>query len=259
MGVDITETFGQKAEDEQALPPSEEPEEEEDQHLIAFGVTDVDKKIGGGLPPNSLTLVEGDPDAGKSVVLRHLILGALKERYRISVFLSELTPREFLEKMDDLGMSAMDYYLLGRLALHRTNLRVDKDRAEHMLKRLLHHIEHADGHDVFVVDSITPLLFQFDERYILSFLATCRDLAEEFGTIIVSLHSYAVNESLRMRASSIVDAHLRLRIEEMGKQLVRTLEVAKVRGALKTVGNSVSFSVEPGLGLKSIPISRTRA
>jgi archaellum biogenesis ATPase FlaH len=41
--------------------------------------------------------------------------------------------------------------------------------------------------------------------------------------------------------------------------VVRTLEVAKIRGAVKTIGNAVSFSVEPGLGLKSIPISKTKA
>jgi flagellar protein FlaH len=76
---------------------------------------------------------------------------------------------------------------------------------------------------------------------------------------MVTLHSYAINESLRLRASSLCDAHLRLRIEELGKQLVRTLEVAKIRGAVKTVSNSVSFNVEPGLGLKSIPISKTKA
>jgi flagellar protein FlaH len=258
MGVDLAETLKQSAEDEQPILLDEQ-EEEEDQHLIAVGVTDVDKKLGGGLPRDTLTLVEGDPDAGKSVMVRHLIFGALKEGYRISVFLSEITPREFLKQMDDLGMDTMDYYLVGRLALFKTNFRVDRDRAEDMLKRMLRHIEHAEEQDIFVVDSITALLFQFDERYVLSFLATCRDLAEEVGTIIVSLHSYSINESLRMRASSIVDAHLRLRIEEMGDQLVRTLEVAKIRGAIKTLNNSVSFSVEPGLGLKSIPISRTKA
>ncbi len=258
MGADITETLKLEAEDEQPIP-LDELEEEEDQHLIAVGVTDIDKKIGGGLPRESLTLVEGDPDAGKSVVVKHFIFGALKEGYRVSAFLSEITPREFLKEMDDLGMDTMDYYLVGRLELFRTNFRVDRDRAEHMLKKMLSHIEHAEDKDVFVVDSITALLFQFDARFVLSFLATCRDLAEEAATIIVSLHSYSINESLRMRAGSIVDAHLRLRIEEMGDQLVRTLEVTKIRGANKTLNNSVSFSVDPGVGLKGLPISRTKA
>ena len=120
-------------------------------------------------------------------------------------------------------------------------------------------METSEDSDIFIVDSITPLLFQFDARFVLSFLATCRDVASLGSTILVTLHSYAINESLRLRAGSIVDAHLRLSIEELGAQVVRTLEVLKIRGAVKTIGNTVSFNVEPGLGLKSVPIQKTKA
>jgi flagellar protein FlaH len=241
--------------------PQEEPEEEEEprERLIGVGVMDIDKRLGGGLPPNSLTLVEGDPDAGKSIVVQQLTFGALKEGFNASLFLSESNSRSFLDQMDSLGMSSLDYYLIGRLSLYQGDLRVSKEIADHILRRLLRHIEASDQRDLFIVDSITPLLFQFDEHYVLSFLANCKELSEMGRTIIVTLHSYAIGEALRFRADSIVDAHLRLRIEELGKQLVRTLEVAKIRGAVKTADNAVSFTVQPGMGLKSVPISKTRA
>lgn len=244
--------------DEREAVAEEEPQEEAPR-LISVGVMDIDKKLGGGLPADSLTLVEGDPESGKSVVIQQLMFGALKEGFKAVVFLSESTRREFLGQMDSLGMPTTDYYLVRRLSLFETNLRVDHDKAERIMRRLLKYIEDSAGQDLLIVDSITPLLFQFDARYVLSFLATCKELANLGKTIIVTLHSYAINESLRFRADSIVDAHLRLKIEELGKQVVRTLEVCKIRGAVKTIGNSVSFSVEPGIGLKSIPISKTKA
>jgi flagellar protein FlaH len=259
MDVDLAETLKQTSQIEAEPPDPVEEDEEEEPRLIAVGVMDIDKKLGGGLQPNSLTLVEGDPDAGKSVVIQQLTYGALKERFRTVLYLSETNTRDFLGQMDDLGMSTTDYLLLGRLSTYQANLRVDKEKAEALLTQLLRHMEKSDSRELFIVDSITSLLFQFDERFVLSFLATCKELADIGRTIMVTLHSYAINESLRLRASSICDAHLRLRIEEMGKQLVRTLEVCKIRGAVKTVDNSVSFSVEPGLGLKSIPISKTKA
>jgi flagellar protein FlaH len=237
----------------------EEEEEEQQPRLIAVGVMDIDKKLSGGLPPDTLTLVEGDPEAGKSAIVQQLLYGALQEGFTAAAFLSEMSTREFIAQMDDLGMPVLDYFLLGRLSLYQTNLRVDQERAERITRRLLRYIEEADGPELIVVDSITPLLFQFDARYVLSFLATCKELANLGRTIVVTLHSYAINESLRLRADSIVDARLRLRIEELGQQVVRTLEVCKIRGAVKTIGNSVSFSVEPGMGLKSIPISKTKA
>ena len=258
--VDATGAVQQGLEEEQPPASVEEPEEEEQRkRLIAVGVMDIDKRLGGGLPPESVTLVEGDPDAGKSVVVQQLSFGALKEGLKVDVFLAESSAREFLQQMDSLGMSTTDYYLLGQLSLYQTNLRVDREKAERILRHLLRHIEECDDRDLFIVDSITPLLFQFDEHYVLSFLANCNELASRGRTIITTLHSYAMSESLRFRANSIVDAHLRLRIEELGDQLVRTLEVAKIRGAVKTAKNTVSFNVQTGLGLKSVPISKTKA
>jgi flagellar protein FlaH len=258
--ADITGTLQQELQEEQPPAAVEEPEEEEaTKRLFAVGVMDIDKRLGGGLPPESITLVEGDPDAGKSVVIQQLSFGALKEGFKVDVFLAESTAREFLQQMDSLGMSTTDYYLLGNLSLYQANLRVDREKAQRILSHLLHHIEECNDRDLFVVDSITPLLFQFDEHYVLSFLANCKDLADRGRAIITTLHSYAMTDSLRFRANSIVDAHLRLRIEELGDQLVRTLEVAKIRGAVKTARNTVSFTVQTGLGLKSVPISKTKA
>jgi flagellar protein FlaH len=258
---DAAKTLQQQLQEEEPAAPIEEPEEEQEQkqRLITLGVMDIDKRLGGGLPADSLTLVEGDPDAGKSVVVQQLTFGALKEGFKTSLFLSESNSRGFLDQMDSLGMSSTDYYLIGRLSLYQKNLRVERERADNILQKLLRHIEDSDRRDLFIMDSITPLLFQFDERYVLSFLANCKDLADVGRTIIVTLHSYAIGEALRFRADSIVDAHLRLRIEELGKQLVRTLEVTKIRGASKTADNAVSFTVQPGMGLKSVPISKTRA
>lgn len=227
--------------------------------LLTMGVMDVDKKLGGGLPLATITLVEGDPESGKSVILDHLSYSALKEGLTVSAFLAESTPREFLDQMDSLGMSSTDYYLLGKLSLYSARFRVEQEEAEQLTSRLLKYLEKSAASDVILVDSVTPLLFHFDDRFVLSFLATCKELAGQGKTVIVTLHSYAINESLRLRANSIVDAHLRLRIEELGGQTVRTLEVMKIRGAVKTVGNSVSFTVEPGIGLKTVPISKTKA
>ena len=45
----------------------------------------------------------------------------------------------------------------------------------------------------------------------------------------------------------------------MRDQVMKVLEVAKVRGAEKTTGNIISFDVEPGLGMRIIPVSNAKA
>jgi flagellar protein FlaH len=54
------------------------------------------------------------------------------------------------------------------------------------------------------------------------------------------------------------DAHLKLRSEQDGNRMVKTLEVAKVRGAGSMTGAVVGFEVEPGWGMRVIPISKAR-
>lgn len=261
QAVDPTAMLAAEPVNDEDLGKYDDPDEEEEEQptLIAMGVMDVDKRLGGGLPLDTITLVEGDPESGKSVVVEQLAYNALKSGLKVVAFLSETSAREFLDQMQSLGMQSTDYYLVRRLSLYQVNLRLEQEKAEALMRKLLKYIESADGPDVIIFDSMTALLFQFDARYVLSFLATCKELANMGRTILVTLHSYAINESLRLRADSIVDAHLRLRIEELGKQVVRTLEVSKIRGAVKTIGNSVSFTVEPGIGLKSVPISKTKA
>ncbi|MCK5140490.1 MAG: flagellar accessory protein FlaH, partial [Thermodesulfovibrionia bacterium] len=60
------------------------------------------------------------------------------------------------------------------------------------------------------------------------------------------------------RIRSICDAHLHLKIEEAGNQLIKMIEVAKIRGAQKSTGNIISFDVDPGFGLRIIPISKAQ-
>jgi flagellar protein FlaH len=72
-------------------------------------------------------------------------------------------------------------------------------------------------------------------------------------------HTYAFDEQVLIRIRSVCDAHLRLRIEEVGDKLVKVLEVAKVRGADKSTGNIMSFDVDPGIGMRIMPLGRAKA
>jgi flagellar protein FlaH len=78
-------------------------------------------------------------------------------------------------------------------------------------------------------------------------------------TIFFTIHSYAFEEAMFIRMRSLCDAHLKLRVQEVGDQLLKVLEVAKVRGAEKGTGNIINFDVEPGLGMRIIPVSSAKA
>ena len=55
---------------------------------------------------------------------------------------------------------------------------------------------------------------------------------------------------------SMCDGQLQGRTEEVGQKLVKSLLVIKVRGAERSTGSIVSFEVEPGWGMRIIPIKK---
>ena len=78
-------------------------------------------------------------------------------------------------------------------------------------------------------------------------------------TIALIAHSYAFSESTLVRISSMCDTHLRLRTEAVGDRLMKSLEIAKIRGAEQTTGNIINFDVNPGMGMRIVPFSRASA
>ena len=75
---------------EDVVAAIEAPESEHRaQRFISTGSTEIDKKMGGGIPEGSLILIEGESNAGKSVVSQQLTFGALNS-FSNSGFLSSV-------------------------------------------------------------------------------------------------------------------------------------------------------------------------
>jgi flagellar protein FlaH len=225
-------------------------------NVITTGSAEMDKKMGGGLPLGSLTLVEGDSDAGKSVLVQQLTWGALEEGRRVTLYTCENTTRSLMRQMESIGLDVTDHLLLGRLRTFVLPL-TGADKLE-VLRRLPSHVGSEPG-EFFVVDSATTFLQESTDDDVMSFFTACKAQCDLGKTVVIVLHAHGVSDTAMMRLRSMSDAHLRLRIEEVGDKLIKILEVAKIRGAAKATGNIISFNVEPGLGMRIIPVSKAKA
>jgi len=227
--------------------------------LVSTGNPEVDKKIGGGLPAGSLTLVEGQSDAGKSVLSQQFIWGSLNSGMRVAVYTTENTTASLLRQMKSLSLDVLDFFLLARLNIYPVPNTFSSDRPQKVFDVLLSHISRLAGFQLFVVDSLTAFITHAPESETLDFFSRAKDICDDNQTLIVTMHSYALDEQLLTRLSSLCDAHLRMRVEEVGDRLVKVLEVSKVRGAARSTGNIVSFDIEPNLGIRVIPINKAKA
>jgi len=227
--------------------------------IISTGHPEIDKKLGGGLPLGSLTLIEGESDAGKSVLCQQMIWGSLSNGYKSILFTTENTTKSLVTQMDSLGLGILDYVLLGRLKVYYMKASQIKFQPDKTFGTILAAIAEREDCELVVVDSLTPMLSIASEIDIMGYFERCKTFCDQGRTIINVTHTYALNNDVLVRLRSACDAHLRLMIEKIGDKLVKTLEVAKVRGAAQTTGNIITFEVEPEIGMKIMPLSRAKA
>lgn len=230
---------------------------QQERAVVSTGNSEIDAKMGGGIPLGSLTLIDGHSHAGKSVLTQQMVWGSLREGYRVSYFTAENTVRSLVRQMQSLNIDVLGYILLCRLRV--IPMEVASSRKSN-LSTLLAAIrnERARGSDIVLVDALTPFVLSTQAPEVVSFFESCKRLCSEGATTVCVIHSHAVSSELLVRITSLCDAHLSLRTEEAGNRLIKVMEVAKIRGASRNTGNIVSFEIEPGLGMRIIPISKAQ-
>ena len=229
--------------------------------IVSTGSGEIDKKMGGGIPIGSLVLLEGQSDAGKSVLSQHFSYGALKARMSVAYYSTENTVKSLMSQMASLNLDVTDYFLCDRMRVYPLDIKsVQESDPQQSFQALLDHFQRLPERiSLLIVDSLTGLVAHSDDRAIIDFFASCKRLCDIGHTLIAVVHSYAFDDRMLIRVRSLCDAHLILKMEQVGERLVKILEVAKVRNADQTTGNVVSFDVEPGMGMKIIPISKAKA
>lgn len=225
--------------------------------VISSGHPEIDRKLGGGIPAGSLTLIEGQSDAGKSVLAQQLMWGSLNAGHRVILVSTENTVRSFNNQMRSLGLDIEDRLILGWIKVFA----VESSRAEQRstFETVIRVIDALPDYDVVVVDSLTPVIVHNDLESLLRYFDQCKKCCDKGKTVLNIAHSYAFAEDLLIRLRSVCDAHFKLHIEQVGDKLVKVLDVAKVRGADQQTGNSLSFDVVPGMGMRIMPLGKAKA
>jgi flagellar protein FlaH len=202
-------------------------------------------------------MIEGQSDAGKSVVSQQLIWGSLTGNHRVLLFTNENTVKSMHSQMESLGLSILDALLMGYIKIFPIEGTHMKENDA--LEGIVRCAASFPDYNMIVVDSLTPIVAHATTDEVIAYFEKCKKLCDQRKTIINTAHTYAFDEQLLIRIRSACDAHLRLRIEEVGDKLIKVLEVAKIRGADKNTGNVVSFDVDPGVGMRVMPMGKAKA
>src|SRR5512136_230704 len=134
-----------------------DPMGDKDRRTISTGNTELDKKIADGLPLESLTLIEGENDTGKSVMTQQIIWGAMKQGLSVDLFTTENTSGSFIKQMESMSIDISDYFAWGYLKiypLHVLGFEWKQEEMSGILPQLIRHIRNSRS-EVIIVDSLT--------------------------------------------------------------------------------------------------------
>ena len=229
---------------------------QEKRRVISTGNSEIDKKMGGGIPAGSLILIEGQSDSGKSVLTQQLMWGSLYDGFNVVLYTTENTIKSFTRQMTSLSLDISDFLLLGKLRIYEIKASRSQLSPSKVFTLLLADLEDRGGSSLIVVDSLTTFITHSSIEETMTYFEICKHYCDRGMTVITVVNSYAFGEADLGRVRSMCDAHLSLRNEEIGDRMIKVLEVAKIRGADMQTGNIVSFDVEPMLGMKIIPVSK---
>lgn len=226
---------------------------------ISTGSVEMDRKLGGGIPHGTLLLVEGAESSGKSTLVQQLTWSALNSGEKASLYITEQTIQSLLRQMNSLGINITDHFLMDRVQIYPVSVTLDSIEPDLLFNELFEHLASETLSRIVVVDSLTTFVSHGGGKQIQDFFSRCKALCDNGKVVICTAHTTAFDEDVLTRVRSICDAFIRLNVQNVGSKLSKTMEVAKIRGADMKTGNILGFEVEPGRGIRVIPLSKARA
>lgn len=234
---------------------------EEPLSVISFANPALDRSI-GGIPIPSLTLIEGTNDSGKSVLSQQTAFGALKTGLKVRYLTTENTFTSLVSQMDSLSYTVNSEVQRGQFKvteLHTQGTPWSPEVATIYLTVMSRFLEEDRRSKLEIIDSLTSVVSQASSDEILRFFSELRDFVDkDRRCVIVTLHPYAFDPALLIRIRSMCDGHLVLSIKEMRGKVVRSLEVAKMRGATMRSSGLMTFDVDPAFGIRITPLTSAK-
>ena len=202
------------------------------QRFIRTGSRQLNSILGGGLQTGTLTLIEGTPSAGKSVLCHHITYESLLDGNKAALFASDNTLNGITARMDSIGLDASDYITAGKFVVSPiAEPELDED-PEKLLEQLARQLGDLPGqHEIVIVDSITNLAGFSEDRSVLRFFSVCKRLCAAGKTMVLVSQSHAFDDKMLNRLRYLCDGHFNIRVETIGTRQSSVLEVLKANNA----------------------------
>jgi flagellar protein FlaH len=231
------------------------------EELLKLGNAELDRRL-GGVPRQSLSLVEGANDSGKTSFIQQIAYGVLSNNLKLFYISTEDSPKGIIRNMESLNWDVSRQYVDGSLnitGIDTLGIDWEEEISKYYLVSLTNFLKkRMDRFDFVIIDSVTQLVTHAQPSDVLDFFNFSRSLIEEGKSVALSLHPYAMGADLLTRIRSYCDCQFTLEKKVFRDKNVLTLTINKLKGASHSAGDMLTFEVSPAYGLKILPFTSTR-
>jgi KaiC/GvpD/RAD55 family RecA-like ATPase len=223
---------------------------------LKTGIFGMDRLIGNGIRPNTVSVVIGASGTGKSLLCLQYIRKGLAEGTKGIYISLEQKPKSLLEEACLIGWDDLqEYYEENKLMFFETTGADFKKFITEMLPGLAE-LSKGDMSTRIVIDPLTPLMWVFkDKKEQREILATTFTFLRKLGTTMIAVEQHSHKEFLDEDVSIpmfLADNGFHLRYFGMIDKYSRSFRILKLRG--DSHGEDVyPLKISKGIGLTIIP------
>ncbi len=212
---------------------------------------ELERYFGGGIPKNSLILLEGVDGAGKSILCQRFLFSLLKKGTTVTYVSTELNTLDFIKQHESLNYSIKNF-LLDKSLLFITmvpflgKVKFEDDFLEKIMveKKIFEH-------EVIIFDTLSFLLVKKgdSEDVYFKIINFFRNLNNLNKTVIFTIDPTHLDDRFLNLLRSVADLYININIANFAGEIVRFLEIKRFKRPMDVYMNKIPFRVEPREGV----------
>ncbi len=226
------------------------------------GVKDIGDALGGGIRPQSLTIIEGDSGSGKTILSQYISYGILISGNATTYYSSGKSCEEIIHQMESLNMEARHYYAADLLRVYSIAPMNAATNVGQALEIIIKHVASLPQRFKFIViDCLTPFVEKMNQKDKVDAFLAFKRLCEQGRSVILVVHTHVFEKTTQYRVFTMSDYYLKLGSRDgmilpgiIDDRNIKTLEISKSHGVELSSKERIEFEIMPKAGIQVLPI-----
>lgn len=212
---------------------------------------ELNDRFGGGIPLNSIILIEGDNGMGKSVLAQRLVFGLASHGSSFTYLSTELNTAGFIQQMESFNYNIKSKLFKNEalfLSLYPSFGRVPYEK--NFFKSILETKEIFQK-DVIIFDTISHLILENNLSDALTFdiIKFLKEISSLNKIIVFCVNPKSLDEKFLDLLRSVSDIYFRLEQKEQYGVIIKLIHIERFTGAGGELTTPIPYKVLSGLGL----------